>query len=69
MKREQFLAQPEVESFIAWLATNLPTLTLKLRFKASKFVPGGLTADVQGFEQILEQYRWKASWQDTHRYI
>ncbi|MEZ0196591.1 hypothetical protein Q1Z72_07045 [Pseudomonas qingdaonensis] len=67
MKREQFLAQSEVESFIAWLATNLPTLTFKLRFKASKFVPGGLTADVQGFEQILEQYRWKASWQDTHQ--
>lgn len=67
MKREQFLAQPEVESFIAWLAVNLPTLTFKLRFKASKFVPGGLTADVQGFEQVLEQYRWKASWQDTNQ--
>lgn len=67
MKREQFLGQPEVESFIAWLATNLPTLTFKLRFKESKFVPGGLTADVQGFEQVLEQYRWKASWQDTHQ--
>ena len=67
MKREQFLAQTEVESFIAWLAANLPTLTFKLRFKASKFVPGGLTADVQGIEQVLEHYRWKASWQDTHQ--
>ena len=67
MKREQFLAQPEVESFITWLAANLPTLTFKLRFKASKFVPGGLMADVQGFEQVLEQYRWKASWQDANQ--
>ena len=67
MKREQFLAQPEVESFIAWLAANLPMLTFKLRFKASKFVPGGLQADVQGIEQVLEHYRWKASWQDTHQ--
>jgi hypothetical protein len=67
MKREQFLAQPEVDSFIAWLSANLPTLTFKLRFKASKFVPGGLTADVQGIEQVLEQYRWKASWQDTNQ--
>ncbi|MCF4981647.1 hypothetical protein GIW56_19725 [Pseudomonas gessardii] len=66
MKREQFLAQPEVESFIAWLAMYLPTLTFKLRFKASKFVPGGLTADVRGFEQVLEHYCWKASWQDTN---
>ena len=67
MKRKQFLAQPEVESFITWLAANLPTLTFKLRFKASKFVPGGLMADVQGFEQVLEQYRWKASWQDANQ--
>jgi hypothetical protein len=67
MQREQFLAQPEIESFIAWLAANLPTLTFKLRFKSSKFVPGGLTADVQGIEQVLGHYRWKASWQDAHQ--
>ncbi|MCT6995084.1 hypothetical protein M1731_23055, partial [Salmonella enterica subsp. enterica serovar Javiana] len=67
MQREQFLAQPEIESFIAWLAANLPTLTFKLRFKSSKFVPGGLTADVQGVEQVLGHYCWKASWQDAHQ--
>ncbi|WP_122432811.1 hypothetical protein [Pseudomonas viridiflava] len=67
MKREQFLAQPEVESFVAWLAVNLPTLTFNLRFKSSKFVPGGLQADVRGFEQVLKHYRWKASWQDTNQ--
>ncbi|MBX9405967.1 hypothetical protein K5E40_09775 [Pseudomonas baetica] len=67
MKREQFLKQPEVESFISWLAENLPTLTFKLRFKSSKFVPGGLMADVQGLEQVLEHYRWKAGWQDSNQ--
>lgn len=67
MKREQFLAQPEVEAFLAWLVANLPTLTFKLRFKSSKFVPGGLQADVRGFEQVLEHYRWKASWQDSNQ--
>ncbi|MGY3173114.1 hypothetical protein ACVWYU_002509 [Pseudomonas sp. TE12234] len=67
MKREQFLAQTEVESFIAWLAANLPTLTFKLRFKSSKFVPGGLTVDVQGIEQVLEHYRWKANWHDSNQ--
>lgn len=67
MKREQFLAQPEVEAFVAWLVANLPTLTFKLRFKSSKFVPGGLQADVRGFEQVLEHYRWKASWQDSNQ--
>jgi len=69
MKREEFLVQPEVESFIAWLAANLPALTFKLRFKASKFVPGGLTVDVQGIEQIVEHYRWKASWYDANRSV
>jgi len=67
MKRDQFLAQPEVESFVAWLVANLPTLRFKLRFKSSKFVPGGLQADVQGFEQVLGHYRWKASWQDANQ--
>ncbi|MBH3430226.1 hypothetical protein [Pseudomonas alkylphenolica] len=67
MKRKQFLAQPEVESFIVWLADNLPTLTFKLRFKSSKFVPGGLVEDVQGFEQVLQHYRWKANWYDANQ--
>ncbi|BAP43398.1 putative uncharacterized protein [Pseudomonas sp. StFLB209] len=67
MKRDEFLAQPEVEAFIEWLAANLPVLTFKLRFKSSKFVPGGLTVDVQGIEQVLEHYRWKASWRDSHQ--
>lgn len=65
MKREQFLAQPEVEAFVEWLVVNLPALTFKLRFKSSKFVPGGLTVDVQGFEHVLGHYRWKASWLDA----
>ncbi|WP_155249916.1 hypothetical protein [Pseudomonas putida] len=38
MKRDEFLAQPEVEAFIEWLAANLPVLTFELRFKSSKFV-------------------------------
>lgn len=67
MKREQFLLQPEVEAFVEWLATNLPALTFKLRFKSSKFVPGGLQEDVRGFEQVLAHYRWKASWLDSNQ--
>lgn len=67
MKREQFLTQPEVASFVEWLQANLPTLTFNLNFKASKFVPGGLIAQVQGFEQVIGHYRWKASWQDAQQ--
>lgn len=66
MKRNQFLAQPEVESFVVWLVEHLPKQTFSLNFKPSKFVPGGLKTQVQGFEQVIEHYRWKASWQDSN---
>jgi hypothetical protein len=66
MKRDQFLAQPEVESFVVWLVEHLPKLPFTLNFKPSKFVPGGLKTQVQGFEQVIEHYRWKASWQDSN---
>lgn len=65
MKREQFLAQPEVQSFVEWLQARLPTLTFSLNFKRSNLVPGGLVAEVKGFEQVIEHYRWKASWFDA----
>ncbi|TFY85118.1 hypothetical protein DYL59_26805 [Pseudomonas kairouanensis] len=67
MKREQFLAQPEVEAFVAWLHVRLPSLTFNLRFKPSNAVPGGVSEDVQGFEHVIQHYRWKASWRDTHQ--
>lgn len=66
MKRNQFLAQPEVESFVLWLVEHLPTLSFSLNFKSSKFVPGGLKGEVQGFEHVIQHYRWKASWQDSN---
>lgn len=69
MKREQFLAQPEVESFVAWLVVNLPKLAFKLNFKSSKFVPGGLVVEVHGFEHVIEHYCWKASWEDTNQNV
>lgn len=67
MKREEFLSQPEVESFIEWLVMNLPKLTFRLQFKPSRFVPAGLMVDVAGFENVIEHYRWKATWQDTNQ--
>jgi hypothetical protein len=63
MQRKEFLSQPEVSAFIEWLAQTLLTLTVELRFKSSKFVPGGLKASVTGFEQVLGHYRWCAAWQ------
>lgn len=64
MNRKEFLENPDVINFISWLKTKLPSLKLKLNFKASRFVPGGLTTDINGFEEILAQYKWSSSW--TH---
>ncbi len=65
MKRDAFLKEPEVRDFIAWLSDNLPKLPFKLRFKSSKFVPGGIEADVVGIEQVLGHYHWKDNWGQT----
>jgi len=67
MKREEFLNQPEVDEFINWLVENLPRLTFRLDFKTSKFVSGGLKAEVEGFGQVIQHYRWKAQWFDARQ--
>ena len=64
MDRNQFLAQPEVKSFVEWLLADLPTQTYHLDFKASKYVPGGLRATVCGFANVLAHYQWTATWID-----
>lgn len=66
MQRKNFLAQAEVAGFIEWLASNLPLLQFNLNFRPSKFVLGGLQVNVNGFEQVLQHYRWSSSWRDNN---
>ena len=64
MNRNAFVAQPAVAEFVTWLAEQLPTLPVRLRFARSKFVPGGLDIRVIGIEAVLARYCWNSSWID-----
>lgn len=69
MDRETFLAQPDVEGFIAWLQVELPRLDVHLNFLSSRFVKGGLNKRVVGIEQVHMQYRWGSDWTGTKRHL
>ncbi|MBF0675266.1 hypothetical protein [Pseudomonas sp.] len=69
MQRGEFLAQQEVAAFIDWLIESLPTLKVELSLKSSKFVPGGLHVRTEGFEQLLQHYRWGVDWQETREIL
>lgn len=69
MQREAFLAQQDIGAFVDWLVKTLPGLQVQLIFKPSKFVPGGLRARIEGFEQVLEHYRWGVDWQETREVL
>ncbi|WP_052369524.1 hypothetical protein [Paraburkholderia caledonica] len=62
MNREEFLAQPGVQGFVTSLVRRLPELPVRLRVAHSKYVPGGIDAQVFGIEAVLARYHWRASW-------
>ena len=41
MNKQAFLADQDVENFLAWLARELPQLKIRLDIKRSRFVPSG----------------------------
>lgn len=60
--REAFLGLADVEAFISWLVTNLPSLQVHLKVRSSPFVPGGIDAQVTGIEAVQACYRWSGDW-------
>lgn len=64
MNREDFLKQKHVDGFAEWLAKRLSILPFRLRVIDSRFVPGGIHADVTGIEAALARYSWNAKWTD-----
>lgn len=60
MNKQAFLANQDVEDFLAWLARELPRLKIRLDIKRSRFVPSGLKVDVTGLESVLAHYSWKS---------
>ena len=60
MNKQAFLADQDVDDFLAWLARELPRLKVRLDIKRSRFVPSGLKVDVTGLESVLAHYTWKS---------
>lgn len=61
MKKNQFLANSEVNNFVSWLVANLPTLPINLRIGKSRFVPNGVNEDLIGFDKVLKHYIWNST--------
>lgn len=60
MNKQAFLADQDVEDFLAWLARELPQLKIRLDIKRSRFVPSGLKVEATGLENVLAHYTWKS---------
>lgn len=60
LNKQAFLADQDVEDFLAWLARELPRLRIRLDIKRSRFVPSELKVDVTGMESVLPHYSWRS---------
>lgn len=75
MNKQAFLADQDVEDFLAWLARELPRLKIRLDIKRSRFVPSGLQVEVTGLENVLPHYTWKShgmasgDWAETRMHL
>jgi hypothetical protein len=67
----QFSKDPDVLAFVSWFCNNHSQLKIYLKIKSTRFVPGGTQANITGFANVLDQYRWKSKgmtngdWQET----
>ena len=75
MNKQAFLADQDVEDFLAWLTRELPRLKIRLDIKRSRFVPSGLQVEVTGLENVLPHYTWKShgmasgDWAETRMHL
>lgn len=60
MNKEAFLADEEVDSFLNWLARELPRLEIHLDIRRSRFVPSTVRVDIIGLPCVLNHYTWKS---------
>lgn len=75
MNKQTFLANQDVEDFLAWLARELPRLKIRLDIKRSRFVPSGVRVDITGLENVLAHYAWRShgmasgDWSETRAHL
>lgn len=60
MNRADFLRDPMVADFAAWLGNTLPTLRIDLNLKQSRFVPTPVRMTAVGIDQVLSGYVWRS---------
>lgn len=65
MDQNAFRSCPDVLQFTQWLAERHQSFSVTLAIKSTRFVPGGISADVTGLNAILRYYRWRTAGTDT----
>lgn len=72
MNRHQFTNNPNVISFVDWMAPRLGSLPVNLAIPVHRrFVPGGVTVAALGVDAVTAAYKWRGSgmtvgdWQET----
>ncbi len=61
MNKNTFLADPNVQTFIAWAIKKLPDLNIHLQIRRSRFVPLGVSVNAKGINDVLQEYMWKST--------
>ncbi|MBX9799813.1 MAG: hypothetical protein K2Y13_10170 [Burkholderiaceae bacterium] len=70
MNRQEYLNQPDVNKFINWLATQLPTLPMHFVFsKSPKYVPNGINTQLIGISAAQSQYQWGGDWDSVSKVL
>lgn len=75
MDRKAFQSSPHVIAFTNWLADRHRSLSIRLAIKSTRYVPGGIRADVTGLNAMLPCYRWRTrdgeegNWSDTRSHL
>lgn len=71
MKKNEYLENPEVKSFISFLQKELPKLEVFLNIKKSRFVPNPISLKLVGLNNLIKHYLWQSvgmqrgDWQET----
>ena len=62
MNREEFLRNKDVSLFVGWLSQCATTLPVNLVIPRSRFVSNAINIRVDGLQDVLNNYRWRAGW-------
>jgi hypothetical protein len=58
--KQAYSSDRDVQAFTHWIAEHALQLPIKLNFKSTRFVLGGLRKDVIGLPEAVANYAWKS---------